>query len=127
MNLFKKKKVEESNEEVENDYKSVDELTEKDIKVLKRLSFLRHYDEELDRMFRLGEITKAEYVKEKNDLVVKLDELCESLEGGESYREQFDDMMGSPYVSFPEIFGEDAFDKMVHDAIEECDGRGENE
>lgn len=111
--LFKKKT---KTEEIENDYKSVEELTEKDIKVLKRLSFLRHYDEELDRMHRLGEITKAEYVKEKNDLVIKLDELCESLEGrGESYREQFDNMMGNPIEWLDEIFNQ-----QVHEAIDEC-------
>jgi len=107
--MFKKKKVEEELFKESEEPK----LTESEIKILKQLSFLQDYIKQMQHDLLLGKITTAEYEKEV-DIVGKKVDALENLKA-------FDDMMGSPYVTFPEIFGEDAFDKMVHDAIEECD------
>jgi len=118
--MFKWKKAEELTEEVEESVEEVcekpKELSPSEIKVLKRLSFLNHYMEEMKHSVLQGKITKAEYEEEVNEIGKKLETI-----------ETFDDMLGSPFLSFPQIFGEDAYDKMVHDAIEDCYESGDAE
>jgi len=92
-------------------------LSESEIKILKRLSFLRDYMNEMQHDLLLGKISSVEYVKEENDMIEKLDELCESLgEEKESYHEQFDQMMGEPIQWLDEIFNQ-----QVHEAVEDCE------
>lgn len=104
MNLFKKKTEEPKETPIPVPVRDV---------IAEKIIALKEYTDQLEHYRKLKVINDAEYEQEMIEIGKQLD----AIEG----IKPFDDMMGNPMLTFPEIFGDDAFDEMVHRAVEECE------
>ena len=112
--LFKKK--EEPVEETEEITEEEKPLTPLQIKFLQRLKTIGDKAEMYERYNTQKIITQAEYRKEMDLLMKELDDVARAINN-----DSFDELMGRPTLLFPQIFGDDPFDFMVHQAIEDVE------